>query len=42
MNQTKKMSSNEAEEVVEKQAQVFEEQKDYLIKIWDERAKTKQ
>jgi len=35
INQTKKMNSAEAEEVVEKQAQVFEDQKDYLIQIWD-------
>ncbi|MDY6839590.1 MAG: glycosyltransferase family 2 protein [Thermodesulfobacteriota bacterium] len=41
INQTKKMSSSEAEEVVEKQAQVFEEQKDYLIEVWDKKAKTK-
>ena len=41
INQTKKMSSSEAEEVVEKQAQVFEEQKDYLIQVWEEKAKTK-
>jgi glycosyltransferase involved in cell wall biosynthesis len=35
INQTKRMTSVEAEEVVEKQAQVFEEEKDYLIELWD-------
>jgi hypothetical protein len=35
INQTKKMTSVEAEEVVEQQAQVFEDEKDYLIEIWD-------
>jgi len=35
--QTKKMSSAEAEEVVEQQAQVFEEEKDYLIQVWDQK-----
>jgi len=37
INQTKKMSSAEAEEVVEQQAQVFEEEKDYLIQVWDQK-----
>jgi hypothetical protein len=32
------MSSREAEELVEEQALQFEEQKDYLIKIWDEKS----
>jgi glycosyltransferase involved in cell wall biosynthesis len=36
INQTKKMSSAEAEQVVEEQAQVFEEYKDYLMQIWDQ------
>ncbi len=36
INQTKKMTSSQAEEVVERQAQIFEDHKDYLIKIWDE------
>jgi glycosyltransferase involved in cell wall biosynthesis len=35
INQTKKMSSVQAEEVVEEQAHVFEDQKDYLAKIYD-------
>jgi len=37
INQTKKMNSFQAEEVVEEQAQVFEDHKDYLIEIWDKR-----
>jgi glycosyltransferase involved in cell wall biosynthesis len=39
INRTQKMSSPQAEEVVEEQAQVFEDYKDYLIQVWDERAK---
>ena len=39
INQTKKMSSAQAEEVVEEQAQVFEDHKDYLIQIWDKKTK---
>jgi glycosyltransferase involved in cell wall biosynthesis len=39
INQTKKMNSVEAEEVVENQAQVFEDHKDYLVQVWDEKAK---
>ena len=35
INQTKKMNSVEAEELVEEQAQVFEDHKDYLVEIWD-------
>ncbi len=42
INQTKKMSSSQAEEVVEKQAQVFEDYKDYLIQSWDEKTKNEQ
>ena len=38
INQTKKMNSTQAEEVVEKQAQIFEDYKDYLIQVWDEKA----
>lgn len=37
INQTKKMSSLEAERVVEEQAVEFEQNKDYLISIWDEK-----
>jgi len=36
INQTKDMNSTQAEEVVEEQARIFEEDKDYLIQIWDE------
>ncbi|NVL91601.1 MAG: glycosyltransferase [Desulfobacterales bacterium] len=39
INQTKDMSSSEAEELVEEQAQVFEDYKDYLIQAWDEKKK---
>jgi glycosyltransferase involved in cell wall biosynthesis len=39
VNQTKDMSSSQAEEVVEEQAQIFEDHKDYLIEVWDEKAK---
>jgi glycosyltransferase involved in cell wall biosynthesis len=37
INQTKRMTSFQAEEVVEEQAQVFEDHKGYLIEIWDKR-----
>ena len=39
INQTRKMTSSQAEEVVEEQAQVFEDQKDYLIRVWDAKDK---
>ena len=39
INQTKGMSSSQAEVVVEEQAQVFEDYKDYLIQVWDEKVK---
>jgi hypothetical protein len=39
INETKKMNSVEAEKVVEEQAQVFEDKKDYLIQMWDGKAK---
>ncbi|MBW1988200.1 MAG: glycosyltransferase [Deltaproteobacteria bacterium] len=39
INETEKMSSAEAEQVVEAQAEVFEAHKDYLIDIWDKRKK---
>ncbi len=32
------MSSQEAEELVEDQALKFEEHKDYLIKVWDQKS----
>jgi len=41
INRTQKMSSPQAEEVVEEQAQVFEDYKEYLIQIWDEKKKGK-
>lgn len=31
------MSSEEAEELVEEQALLFEEQKGYLIRVWDDK-----
>jgi hypothetical protein len=36
INETKKMDSIQAEAVVEQQAEVLEEYKDYLIQIWDQ------
>ncbi|MBE3122136.1 MAG: glycosyltransferase [Thermoplasmata archaeon] len=36
VNQTKDMSNDEAEAVVEDQAKIFEEKKDYLIQRWNE------
>jgi len=41
INRTKKMNSSQAEVVVEEQAQVFEDYKDYLIQVWDEKKKEK-
>ncbi len=38
VRQSRDMSSREAEELVEEQALRFEEQKEYLIKIWDEKS----
>ena len=38
VRQTWEMSSHEAEEVVEDQALKFENHKDYLIRLWDEKA----
>ncbi len=35
INKTKDMTSAEAEQVVESQAQVFEDHKDYLIRLWN-------
>lgn len=37
INETRKMTSSQAEELVEEQAQVFEDHKDYLIQIWDKK-----
>lgn len=39
INQTKDMSSAEAEQLVEEQAQVFEDYKYYLIQVWDREKK---
>jgi glycosyltransferase involved in cell wall biosynthesis len=36
VNRTKGMSNEEAEQLVEEQAEVFEKTKDYLVKKWDE------
>ena len=41
VRQTQEMTSLEAEALVEDQAVQFEEQKDYLIKIWDEKSDEK-
>ncbi len=41
INRTRKMTSIQAEEVVEEQAQIFEDYKDYLIQVWDEKKKEK-
>jgi glucosylglycerate synthase len=38
VRQSRDMSSREAEQLVEEQALQFEEQKDYLIKIWDQKS----
>ena len=38
VRQSRNMSSREAEELVEEQAVRFEEQKDYLVRIWDEKS----
>lgn len=37
VNQTRGMDPEEAEGLIEEQACVFEEQKDYLIRVWDEK-----
>ena len=41
VRQTWDMSTFEAETLIEEQAVKFEEQKDYLIKIWDEKSAEK-
>ena len=41
VRQSWNMSSIEAENLVEEQAVKFEDQKDYLIEIWDEKSKEK-
>lgn len=37
INETREMTTAEAEVLVEEQARIFEEKKDYLIKVWDEK-----
>jgi glycosyltransferase involved in cell wall biosynthesis len=41
VRQSWEMSSEEAEALVEEQAKMFEEKKDYLIEIWDKKEKQK-
>jgi hypothetical protein len=41
VRQTLDMSTLEAEKLIEEQAVKFEEQKDYLIKVWDEKSAEK-
>lgn len=42
VNRTKDMTNEEAEQVVEKQAEMFEENKDYLLKRWSEKGEEEQ
>ncbi|MFV9691284.1 MAG: glycosyltransferase [Desulfobacteria bacterium] len=39
INQTRKMTSSQAEEVVEEQARIFEDHKDYLVQLWHQGGK---
>lgn len=39
INRTRKMTSSQAEKVVEEHAQVFEDYKDYLVQVWDQKQK---
>ena len=41
INQTRKMTSSQTEELVEEQAQVFEDHKDYLIQVWNQKTTEK-
>ncbi len=41
VNQSRDMDSHQAEELVEQQARCFEENKSYLMSIWDERAEAR-
>jgi glycosyltransferase involved in cell wall biosynthesis len=41
VRQSRDMSSQEAESLVEEQASIFEEQKDYLIEVWDQKSEEK-
>ncbi|MEW5722111.1 MAG: glycosyltransferase [Thermodesulfobacteriota bacterium] len=38
INETRDMTSSQAEDVVEAQAQIFENHKDYLLEVWDRAA----
>ena len=38
INGTRDMTTAQAEQIVEEQAQLFEDQKDYLLRVWDEKA----
>ena len=40
VKETLQMTSAEAEQRVEKQAQLFEDRRDYLLKVWEEKVKT--
>lgn len=37
VNMSRDMNSQQAEDLVEEQAQLFEDHKDYLLKVWDEK-----
>jgi hypothetical protein len=39
VRETREMTSAEAEQVVEKQTEIFENRKDYLLKVWEEKSK---
>jgi len=39
INRTRDMTTEQAEQVVEEQARLFEDHKDYLIRVWDEKKK---
>lgn len=39
VNMSRDMNSQQAEDLVEEQAQLFEDQKDYLLKVWDEKSR---
>ncbi len=40
VRETRTMDSSGAESLVEKQAEAFEENKKYLLKLWDKRRKS--
>jgi len=39
VNMSRDMNSQQAEDLVEEQAQLFEDHKDYLLKVWDEKSR---